>query len=54
MHFILDIALVVLSFLLGTAVRPFLTKYSEKKGENFATHEDIGKLVDLKSVKENG
>lgn len=36
----------VLIFLLGAVLRPFLTKYSEKKGENLATHEDISTLVD--------
>jgi hypothetical protein len=37
---------VVLAFLLGAVFRPFLTKYSEKKAENIATHEDINKLVE--------
>jgi hypothetical protein len=43
--FLLGAALTLLSFLLGAVLRPFLTEYSKKKGENLATHEDIDKLV---------
>jgi hypothetical protein len=35
----------VLAFLLGAVVRPYVSAYSTKKGENLATHEDIDKLV---------
>jgi hypothetical protein len=43
----------VLSFFLGAVLRPYLTGYAAKKGENLATHEDIDKLVDqVKAVTE--
>ncbi|MGH9745026.1 MAG: hypothetical protein ACRD59_02800 [Candidatus Acidiferrales bacterium] len=34
------------ALLLGIGLKPYLTGYSSKKGENLATHEDIEKLVD--------
>lgn len=38
-------------FILGLVLKPYLTGYAKRKGENLATHEDIEKLVDqMKAV----
>lgn len=53
MELLFGASIAILSFLLGAVFRPYLTGYGTKKGENLATHEDIGKLVDqVKAVTE--
>jgi hypothetical protein len=53
MGLILGAIIAILSFLLGAVLRPYLTGYASKKGENLAAHEDIDKLVDqIKAVTE--
>lgn len=50
---LLGASIPILSFFLAAVFRPYLTGYGTKKGENLATHEDIGKLVDqVKAVTE--
>jgi len=53
MGLILGAIIAILSFFLGAVLRPYLSGYATKKGENLATHEDIDKLVDqIKAVTE--
>ena len=53
MDLLLGAIIATLFFLLGAVLRPYLTGYSTKKGENLATHEDIKMLVDqVKAVTE--
>ena len=53
MELLLGAVIAVLSFLLGAVLRPYLTGYATKKGENLATHEDIDKVLEqVKAVTE--
>jgi hypothetical protein len=46
MELLFGALIALVAFLLGTVLKPYLTGYSQKKGENLATHEDINNLVD--------
>lgn len=45
MSLALGAATAVIAFIIGAVLRPFLTGYSTKKGENLATREDIANVV---------
>jgi hypothetical protein len=42
-NFILNIAVIVLIFLVGLFIKNYLPSYMDKKGENLATKEDIAR-----------
>ncbi|WP_157649458.1 hypothetical protein [Burkholderia ubonensis] len=50
---VVDILIALLAFLVGFVVREFLPGYFRKKGENFATKEDIAEITDLQKAVEH-
>jgi hypothetical protein len=43
---LIEVCVAIAFFILGAVLRPFLSGYSAKKGENLATHEDIDKVLE--------